>query len=396
MRIAFVTSEYITEQNFDGGLANYLYRIAIALNRRGHQPVIFVAADHDEILEHNGIRVFRVKSRRKLLWLFYRTPLRAFLQPLKWLCDSWSIRRVLSKEHSQQNFDLVQFASYRATGFFRLRSIPAVVRVSSFQPLLRRYLGHTESSVGRFEDFLEWSAIKRADAVFGPSDLIARHVAEATSRPVAMIESPFIQESYAEEEQLLPLLLQQKRYLLYFGSINVLKGMLTIADVLVPLFDHYPDLYFAFAGKVDDYDGQPLDSYLRQRAGRHSERLLFLGRLQRPQLTPVIQNALGVVLPSRIDNLPNSCIEAMACGKIVIGTRGASFEQLIVDGQNGFLVDIDAPNQLMKAIEKLLGLDEQGRESISTVATSTIERLAPDAICGQLEEFYRNCLRSCQ
>ncbi len=46
-------------------------------------------------------------------------------------------------------------------------------------------------------------------------------------------------------------------------------------------------------------------------------------------------------LPSRIDNLTNTCIESMALGKVVIGTQGAIFEQLIEDGVNCFLCRID-------------------------------------------------------
>ncbi len=36
LRIAFVTMEYVTENYFDGGLANYLHRTTTALARLGH------------------------------------------------------------------------------------------------------------------------------------------------------------------------------------------------------------------------------------------------------------------------------------------------------------------------------------------------------------------------
>src|ERR1051326_7456438 len=47
----------------------------------------------------------------------------------------------------------------------------------------------------------------------------------------------------------------------------------------------------------------------------------------------------SVVLPSLIDNLPNSCLEAMGLGRVVIGTKGTSFEELITDEANGFLIE---------------------------------------------------------
>ncbi len=63
------------------------------------------------------------------------------------------------------------------------------------------------------------------------------------------------------------------------------------------------------------------------------------------QLYPVIKGARLVVLPSLIDNFPNTCLEAMALAKPVVGTTGASFEELIVEGKTGFLVpagEVDA------------------------------------------------------
>ena len=45
----------------------------------------------------------------------------------------------------------------------------------------------------------------------------------------------------------------------------------------------------------------------------------------------------GCSLPSKVDNLPNTCLEAMALKRVVIGSRtAASFDQLISDGVNGF------------------------------------------------------------
>jgi glycosyltransferase involved in cell wall biosynthesis len=46
-----------------------------------------------------------------------------------------------------------------------------------------------------------------------------------------------------------------------------------------------------------------------------------------------------VVTPSRVDNCPNTCLEAQALGKIVIGTRQSSLEELVDHGVTGFLAE---------------------------------------------------------
>ena len=60
MRIALITSEYITESNFDGGLANYLNRTALAFIKLGHEPIVIVSTDKNEKFEHNDVTVLRV------------------------------------------------------------------------------------------------------------------------------------------------------------------------------------------------------------------------------------------------------------------------------------------------------------------------------------------------
>ena len=63
MRIAFVTTEYITEPLFAGGLANYTYRVARALRELGHDVEVFVPGKPEASFEHNGVAVHRLKLR---------------------------------------------------------------------------------------------------------------------------------------------------------------------------------------------------------------------------------------------------------------------------------------------------------------------------------------------
>ena len=56
------------------------------------------------------------------------------------------------------------------------------------------------------------------------------------------------------------------------------------------------------------------------------------------------------MLPSRFDNLPNTVIECLALGVPVIGTIGASIEELVTPGRDGELVPIADPRALAAAI----------------------------------------------
>ena len=66
------------------------------------------------------------------------------------------------------------------------------------------------------------------------------------------------------------------------------------------------------------------------------DRVIFLEPLERKTPCPVIERAYVCFVLSRTNNMPNTCIEVMTMGKIVIGAKRASCEQLIEDGRNGF------------------------------------------------------------
>ncbi len=68
-----------------------------------------------------------------------------------------------------------------------------------------------------------------------------------------------------------------------------------------------------------------------------------------------ITQATIVVVPSRYDGLPFLPLEAMAMGKPVVGTRVDGVQDVIVDGETGFLVDLDDNAAMAEKIIELLG-----------------------------------------
>ena len=77
------------------------------------------------------------------------------------------------------------------------------------------------------------------------------------------------------------------------------------------------------------------------------------GPLSKSELYAVLQKADVAVLPSQVDNLPNTVIESLMLGIPVIGSRGASIDELVEDDQNGHLVDLRDTNGLAEALVKM-------------------------------------------
>jgi len=62
-----------------------------------------------------------------------------------------------------------------------------------------------------------------------------------------------------------------------------------------------------------------------------------------------------VILPSHVEGLGLVILEAMACGKPVIGTKTSGIKEVIVNNINGMLVEPRNPDQLAKAILRMHG-----------------------------------------
>lgn len=78
----------------------------------------------------------------------------------------------------------------------------------------------------------------------------------------------------------------------------------------------------------------------------------FLGFKSRVEIRQLAQQCGVYAMPSSNEAVCLAVLEAMSCGAAVVTTRIRSFESLIEDGVNGYMVPVADPYALAKAIEK--------------------------------------------
>jgi glycosyltransferase involved in cell wall biosynthesis len=78
------------------------------------------------------------------------------------------------------------------------------------------------------------------------------------------------------------------------------------------------------------------------------------------------------VLSSKREGLPIALLEAMACGKPVIVTKVGGIPEVIIDGNNGILVDPENPGSLAEKMGQLLS-NSFLREKLAKEAYNTVE-----------------------
>lgn len=395
MRIGFITPEFVTESYYSGGLANYVYRVSKSLVSLGHDVHVFTLSD-SEISEfkHDGIHVYRLTAAFPLRWMNWLTRHR-LSNMLRWLGFSFKTYRKLKKLHRQKAFHIVQFPNSYACGLFTslLLRIPYVVRISCYRPVWNEMAGADRNLDTKAIEWLEWLQLRLSRYIYAPSLTLKEMLAQkANIRHVQVIRTPLYMETVNWDTSIYNEYLKDKNYLLFFGRFQLHKGFHVLAQALHQVLQDHRDLYAVCVGLDTSTKISPsMKEYARSLCNKNADRLIFIDQTPHTQIYPIIAGARLVVLPSLVDNLPNTCLEAMGLGRPVIGTKGASFDEVITDGETGFLV---SPGD-MKALSSKIhdAWIHPNLDAIGQAARRKVKDFAPKQTVQALLDYYNVILR---
>lgn len=367
-----------------GGFEVYLSRVSSALRELGHTPII-ISFGEDNIHEvENGIEVIFVRRPQACLKvgslgmkLLYERILQSFV-----------LNKEIAKLVKQRHIDVIQFPSLSALALCYFGHTPAVMRMSSYSKIYNMGEDFNKKKIDIW-GLCERLASYRCNAVFAPSNVIAAIFSHDIRRKVSVIESPFLNDLTSYDECIYSDKLRDKKYFLFFGRLVADKGILIIAKCLRRFLREYPEYYFVCCGDDCEINGEKAVDILKNAAGPYQEHFLHLPSLPHKMLYPVIKHADFVVCPSLIENLSNSCIEAMYFERIVIGTDGASYEQLISDGKSGLLCIPGDAQSLFAKMRQAAQMCTEQKLMMGKNAGKRIDRLKPELVVKRLLRYYK-------
>lgn len=382
MIILFVSPHYEQKgESPKGGVNMYMRRVAGALKDFGHTPMILTSGKKDMHYMENGIEIFCVHPANSHFKTDY---LKAFANVFY---SSLKVNRKISELMHTRNIDIIQFSSIQSWPLLYFGRIPAVMRLSDYDKLY--YTDYPNKMIASVYAFLQRLAAKRCTAVFAPSNVHANAFAQDIHRKVSVIESPFCNECSEYDDSIYYDRLNGKKYVLFFGRLSVTKGILVIAKILERFLQLNPEYNFVCCGIEQKGYKENLVRVLKRSAGKYQERFIYMKALPHSSLYPLIEHADFVIFPSLSENFSNACMEAMYFERVVIGTDGTSFEQLIDDEKSGLLCTPGDSESLLDKMNHAAAMKEEQKAEMGKRARKRIDKLAPEFVVKKLERFYQ-------
>jgi phosphatidyl-myo-inositol dimannoside synthase len=91
------------------------------------------------------------------------------------------------------------------------------------------------------------------------------------------------------------------------------------------------------------------------------DRVVFTGFVSEATLAELYRRCAAFVMPSRGEGFGLVYLEAMRAGKPCVAARGSAAEEIVVDGETGFLLDPDDRRELSTILTTLLDRPERAR-----------------------------------
>lgn len=177
---------------------------------------------------------------------------------------------------------------------------------------------------------------------------------------------------------------------LIIGHLSELKGYTTFLRAAASVRDRIKGVAFvALGGETIEPGARARYETLARDLGIGSA-VHFLG--WRPEVASVIRAADVVVLPSQVEGLPLSVLEAMACARPTVASRVNGTPEAVADGVTGLLIPPDDSGALGGAILDLLSNPERARQMGEEGRRRVVDRFSLRKYVQRTEALYSDLL----
>ena len=351
MDLSYITSGSVSShEDFESedlsGTESQIYGVSRELVQSGHSvSIIRAGSESSGPVNAEGIQIYDVQAPE------YPTEVGTILSKLIFS------RRAADKIR-ELNPDLVNVIMKYPTVFIYNLQYP-VVHFAFNNPADLR---HTKPWLARnVTGFVESRIARNVDGMVVRNPNVKSWAEEHSNGEVVQIPTAVHPEKYTDDGD--------EKYLLYGGRLSSEKNIGHLIRAFSSLGSSIRGEYtLAIVGEG------PEKASLKSLADNHgvADSVNFYPWLEKSEFVEVISRATCAVLPSEYEGMPVFVLEAMACGKPVIGSDIPGIRQLISHGETGLLFDKRDIASLTARIERLLSAPRE-RERLGRNARRRVQ-----------------------
>ncbi len=175
------------------------------------------------------------------------------------------------------------------------------------------------------------------------------------------------------------------------GRLSPVKGHIYFIEAAKFMLEQFPEAKFLIAGQ----DAQISKSFLKEKVKSlgMERNFHFLGRV--PDIRDVIASLdIGVVASIGSESVCRVALEYMAMGKPVVATRINAIPEVVIHGENGFLVPPQNGREMGEAILRLLQDEKKRKQMGEKSRLLAEEKFSLEKFGEETEKFYLQILNA--
>ncbi|MCI5150551.1 MAG: glycosyltransferase family 1 protein [Candidatus Electrothrix sp. MAN1_4] len=301
-------------------------------------------------------------------------------------CFSWTASLYAEKLIREEEVDVVEAQEFEAPSYYlQLRREkrygpkklpPIILHLHSPTEFIRRHNDWSEGVPYQRANRFERYVIRSADALVCPSDSLAKQVAQyfqVRRTDICVIPYPHASQPVIKRSRDI----WQNGSICYVGRLEKRKGVVEWIEAAVKVAEELPSTQFDFIGQnilgSDSLCGEEV--VYRMIPASLRQRFHFYGEQPRHSLPSYLSKARIGVVPSRWENFPNTCIEAMSSGMPVLVSPNGGMKEMVQDGISGWIAPRMDVDNLAVTLRRALRTDPSGLERMGKEASSAIRRI---------------------
>lgn len=187
--------------------------------------------------------------------------------------------------------------------------------------------------------------------------------------------------------------LKNREILLCVGRIDTVKNQAWLVEQMPAIFQKHPRAMLVLAGAcTEEKYGKLIEKRIAELG--LNDRVLLTGGLPPgdPRLIGLFQSAALVMLPSLSETFGLVLLEAWAAGAAVASSRTSGATALIREGENGWLFDLENPEEFHRAVGQCLadaGLRKQYAAKGGELVASSYNTVV---LAGRMKRLYEELI----